>query len=234
MTRKNTTREQLDTLLDHITYTDVFAAIADYLNANDRKAWLKTRQSGPSRRYFLTWLGEQLDAKAIAKGALKAKGYSHEYWHTDPIIDALEILGFAVWDTERDGDFDLEAATTYELTKRLARPGQQRFRSNALTLWEHRCAVSGLSLDRALEAAHIIPHIESGRMSARNSIVLRADLHRLFDSGLMAINPDRLEVTFHPRAELAYAEYKGEQIRLPDDGPEANDFEERWQLFKSA
>ena len=231
--RPNTTREKLGELLSQLTYTNVVAAIDAYLNAHNRDAWMKAQQSGSSRRYFLIWLGEKLDAKAIAKGALKANGYNYEDWHTDPIIDALEGLGFAVWDAQRDGEFDLEAATAYELIKRLARPGQQRFRSEALALWDHRCAVSGLSLDAALEAAHIVPHNESGRMSARNSIILRADLHRLFDANLMAIDPDTLAVAFHPRAEVKYAEFKGEQIWLPDDGPEAKDFEERWQRFQS-
>jgi hypothetical protein len=234
MRRPNTTREELDRLLEQLTYENVVAAIAEYLNADDRKEWMKAHQSGPSRRYFLTWLGEKLDAKAIAKGALKANGYRYEGWHTDPIIDALEDLGFAVWDADRDGAFDLAAATNYEIAKRLARPGQQRFRSEAMALWGHSCAVSGVSLDTALEAAHIVPHSEAGQMSARNSIILRADLHRLFDAGLMAIDPHTLQVKFHRKAEQVYADFKRNQISLPDDGPTAADFEERWQMFQPA
>jgi hypothetical protein len=177
--RPNTTRATLDQLGNQLNYTNIAAAIDSYLNADNRDAWMKLQQSGSSRRYFLIWQGEKLDAKAIAKGALKANGYSYENWHTDPIIDALEDLGFAVWDAQRDGEFDLEAATAYELVKRLARLGQQPFRCEALALWGHRCAVSGVSLNAALDAAHIVPHNESGIMSARNSIILRADLHRL-------------------------------------------------------
>lgn len=232
--RPNTTRKELNLLLSQLNYKDVVDSINDYLNANNRKAWMKAHQSGASTRYFLIWLGQNLDAKAIAKGALKANSYAYENWHTDPIIDALEGLGFAVWDVRRDGEFDLQKATAYELTKRLARPGQQRFRSEALALWDHSCAVSGLSIDTALEAAHIVPHSSSGEMSARNSIILRADLHRLFDANLMAIDPDTLEVALHMKAEEEYAKFKGEHIWLPDNGPKAKDFEERWQRFQSA
>ncbi len=107
MPRPNTTRDDLNELLANLTYGDIEASIDDYLKADDRKAWMKAVQSGPSRRYFLIWHGEMLDAKAIAKGALKANDAEYENWHTDPIIDTLEELGFAVWDAQRDGEFDL-------------------------------------------------------------------------------------------------------------------------------
>lgn len=231
--RQNTSRIELEELLDQLSLADIDVAVGEYLATHDLKAWFKNVQSGPSRRYFLIWKGEKLDAKAIAKSALRENGHEYEDWHTDPIIDALEEIGCTIWDVERDGQFDQDAATTYEITKRLARNGQQRFRGDALRLWGDRCAVSGVTIDRALEAAHIVPHTESGQMDAQNSIVLRADLHRLFDSNMMAINPSDMSVNFAERARKSYAEFEGKAISSPDGGPKVSAFEARWQIFCS-
>ncbi len=47
-----------------------------------------------------------------------------------------------------------------------------------------------------LEAAHIKPFSEGGPNEVRNGLLLRADLHRLFDTGHVTVTPKlRLEVS---------------------------------------
>jgi len=238
MTRPNTSRDDLNELLAHLSYRDIERAIEDYLEADDAVSWMHELGSRPSRRYFLIWQGEQLPAKAIGKAAMRANDFQDwrpdlQYWHTDPIIDALEHIGFAIWDEKRDGDFNSAAATAYETTRRLARAGQQRFRSEALRLWGNRCAISGVTLDTALEAAHIVPHTKGGEMDARNSIVLRVDLHRLFDAALLAIDPVTLRVAWHATAGASYPDFKDKTLSLPKGGASADDFKMRWARFKA-
>lgn len=232
MARPNTRRDEFHELLEQISYANLEIAIVEYLAVADRKAWMKELKSASSRRYFLIWQGEPLDAKAIGKAALRANDYRFEYWHTDPIIDVLEHIGFAIWDVDRDGAFDRNAAAAYETVRRLARVGQQRFRSDALILWGNRCAVSGVALDTALEAAHTVPHTQDGEMNVRNSIVLRTDIHRLFDAGLIAIDPVNLCVVSQSQVEVFYPELTGKSIMLPQGGPSAKAFETRWANFK--
>jgi putative restriction endonuclease len=55
----------------------------------------------------------------------------------------------------------------------------------------------------ALEASHIQPYAKDGPHDVRNGVLLRADLHRLFDQGYVTITPEyRLEVS--PRLKEDY------------------------------
>ena len=77
------------------------------------------------------------------------------------------------------------------------RRGQAKFRNILLKMYGGRCAISGCNAEDALEAAHIIPYSESPINRVENGILLRSDIHTLFDLGLLAIdtsNPDALKV----------------------------------------
>jgi hypothetical protein len=231
MNRPNTRPHILSDLLQKISYTNIEEGIAEYQEVDDLDAWMKGLNAGPSRRYFLIWHGAKLHAKAIGRAALRANNISHQNWHTDPIIDMLESKGFAIWDVERDGDFDYSAARAYETARRLARPGQLQFRRDALALWGNRCAISGTTLVTVLEAAHIVPHAQAGEMRAENSIVLRVDLHRLFDAGLIAVDPKTLSVRMQKTVKSAYPDLQEKTLELPQDGPSASKFQKRWNEF---
>ena len=49
------------------------------------------------------------------------------------------------------------------------------------------CLLTGCALECCLEAAHVVPVKNGGMESDDNMILLRADMHRLFDSGLIAL-----------------------------------------------
>ena len=53
-----------------------------------------------------------------------------------------------------------------------------------------KCAVTGEKSLPALEASHIIPYAEGGRHEIPNGLLLRADIHRLFDRGYVTVTPD--------------------------------------------
>jgi hypothetical protein len=63
------------------------------------------------------------------------------------------------------------------------RPKQQELR-NRLLRWDQSCVLTGEKEEAALEAAHIVPVQAGGHENVENAILLRADLHRLFDAGL--------------------------------------------------
>jgi len=65
-----------------------------------------------------------------------------------------------------------------------------RFRANIMSVYEHRCAVSGIQLD-LLDAAHIIPvEHKDGTDEITNGLCLTAIHHRAFDNGLIAVRSD--------------------------------------------
>jgi putative restriction endonuclease len=82
------------------------------------------------------------------------------------------------------------------------RLGQGAFRVLVTDAYERRCAVTGERTLPVLEAAHIRPFALNGPHRVTNGILLRSDLHRLFDLGYVTVTPDlRLLVSRRLRAE---------------------------------
>jgi len=77
-----------------------------------------------------------------------------------------------------------------------ARIGQGSFRVLVTNAYDRRCAMTGERTLPALEAAHIRAYSDSGLHSVNNGLLLRADLHRLFDRYYMTITTDlKVEVS---------------------------------------
>ena len=69
------------------------------------------------------------------------------------------------------------------------RLGQGAFRVRVTDLYERRCAVTRESTLPALAAAHIIPRASGGTNEASNGILLRRDIHSLFNEGYVTVTP---------------------------------------------
>ena len=68
--------------------------------------------------------------------------------------------------------------------------------------YSRRCAVTGEKTLPVLEAAHIKPYALEGQHRVNNGILLRSDLHKLFDLGYVTVTPDlHLEVSQKLKAE---------------------------------
>lgn len=96
------------------------------------------------------------------------------------------------------------------------RRGQKGFRDKLLRAYSSRCAVTGTSVADVLEAAHIIPYSGKETNHTQNGILLRADIHTLFDLGLAFIADD---YSFHLVTESLRREYpglNGKRINLPE------------------
>ena len=70
------------------------------------------------------------------------------------------------------------------------RLGQGAFRVLVTDAYQRRCAVTGEKTLPVLEAAHIKPYAEQGPHRTHNGILLRSDLHRLFDLGYVTVTPE--------------------------------------------
>lgn len=68
------------------------------------------------------------------------------------------------------------------------RPEQQEFRRKIAERDGLRCAISGCEIAEILDAAHLLPRAHGGSDDPENGIILRADLHRLFDAGLLDLD----------------------------------------------
>ncbi len=74
----------------------------------------------------------------------------------------------------------------------LIRPrlGQGLFRVSVADAYRRACAVTGEHSLPALEAAHIRPFEQGGEHRISNGLLLRSDIHRLFDRGYVGVTPD--------------------------------------------
>jgi HNH endonuclease len=115
-------------------------------------------------------------------------------------------------DRSDDEPFKLEGLGTRVRREALARTGQTRFRFQVLQRYGPQCAVTGLSILEALDAAHLRDVADGGSNDARNGLVLSSSQHRAFDAGLFGIHPDSLDLEV--RADGPSLEDL--QIRRPD------------------
>ena len=80
---------------------------------------------------------------------------------------------------------------------RRIRKGQQKFRRALQMLYAGKCAFTGTSEESVLEACHIIPHARTGNDSPDNGLLLRSDIHILFDEHLMTLANDGQHILVH-------------------------------------
>ncbi|MGB3698799.1 MAG: HNH endonuclease signature motif containing protein [Gordonia sp. (in: high G+C Gram-positive bacteria)] len=114
-------------------------------------------------------------------------------------------------DTTEPTDYPDTRATITATIKQ--RRGQQQFRQKLLAAYDNRCAITGSQVVDVLEAAHIRPYRGSHSHRVQNGILLRSDLHTLFDLHLLTID-ENLVVRMSPEvADSEYAQYDGTQLR---------------------
>jgi hypothetical protein len=71
-----------------------------------------------------------------------------------------------------------------------SRRGQSKFREKLLAKHNSTCLVTGCGVKQILEAAHIYPHGKETNYKDSNGLLLRADIHTLFDLHLITIDKD--------------------------------------------
>ena len=104
------------------------------------------------------------------------------------------------------------------------RLGQGTFRALVTEAYNRRCAVTGERTLPVLEAAHIRPYGAGGEHALGNGLLLRSDLHRLYDGRYVTVDPDehRLLVSRRIREEFEngrhYYALEGQKIAAPQKG----------------
>ncbi len=119
------------------------------------------------------------------------------------------------------------------LTSIRIRRGQQKFRKQLIRRYDARCMISGCDLIDILEAAHIWPYRHFTNNRPDNGLLLRADLHTLFDLNHMGINPATLHVHFSTDAlKAGYEQFHGSKMDVRSTrGPSYEALTHRWNAF---
>lgn len=102
------------------------------------------------------------------------------------------------------------------------RRGRPAFRDALIQAYGGRCAVTGADVVAALEAAHIIRFQGPKTDDPANGLLLRADIHTLFDLRLIAVDTSTMTVLTAPSlAGTCYGQLCGTAMRLPSGGASA-------------
>lgn len=87
----------------------------------------------------------------------------------------------------------------------VARRGQRKFRESLLAEYNNSCIITGCKVTEVLEAAHIVAYNGEQTNNIKNGLLLRSDIHTLFDLGLLSIEPKTMRVTLS--SSLLQSEY---------------------------
>jgi hypothetical protein len=149
----------------------------------------------------------------------------------DLLLDLTEQL-------DREGVFDptsLDDARVRALRAVIVRQGQPHFRAALLKAYGGRCAITECDAAPGLEAAHVKPYEGLMTNVVSNGILLRADIHTLFDLDLIGIDPSRGLVRVSNELDnTVYQEFEGTPLRGPNDPsatPNPAALAWRWERF---
>jgi hypothetical protein len=115
------------------------------------------------------------------------------------------------------------------------RRGQAKFREDLLAAYRRTCAVTGCRIVDLLEAAHIRPHAEEPNYSVTNGLLLRGDIHTLFDLGLLTVDTRRRVRLAPALLSSEYKIYDGKELKHPEypsNMPSIEALERRYCEFK--
>lgn len=170
--------------------------------------------SSGSKRDLAVWneFNGNLDMVALAAKAIREKIASSKRSSENLYLDLeVEEVAMAVF----------EPTNTYDTRQRLAqiiaiRKRQATFRKTLLKAYDNKCAMTSADAPDALEAAHIIPYRNENLNHPTNGILLRADVHILFDMGLVSVEPETYKVAIAGKlSDTVYGGMNGKRINLP-------------------
>jgi len=125
-------------------------------------------------------------------------------------------------DVDSQVDAEFQALRSAEDARRFTqrsiaqRRGQRKFRDDLLRAYGGACCVTSCDVEAALEAAHIVPYRGDHTNVTTNGLLLRADIHTLFDLHLLTIDARDLTVLLaRDLRGSAYDSLHGRSIRQP-------------------
>jgi putative restriction endonuclease len=151
---------------------------------------------------------------------MQGKGY--EVPGEDPVVDMManHLLANEILDSAAVNAPESFAPTRGEPRLMTPRLGQNAFKAVVQEAYVRRCAITDHKILPTLQAAHIFPVAAGGQHRVDNGLLLRSDVHTMFDRGYLAIDQDfRLCVSKRLRMEFGngseFYSKEGSIISLP-------------------
>ncbi len=166
----------------------------------------------------------------------RLEGAARSLLRLSETIARVESDGFLMATDAFEEPYSLDARDERERIERQirARRGQKAFRLNLLKRFNDTCVVTRCSLTDLLEAAHIAPYRGDKDNHPSNGLLLRADIHTLFDLDLLGIDPDTLKIHLHPKVKgMGYDAWAGARLTCDAKLLSRDALLSRWVKFRS-
>lgn len=198
-------------------------------NSADKEAYPKVKQAYLVRTATLYSTPVRLSDHKIT-------GLSYGYQLTEQQFDSL-LKAAGTTSECRSGVRLPESTIELERVLREVRRrlGQGVFRDTLLNIYRRKCAISGCEVVEVLEAAHIDPWCNTESHHPTNGLLLRSDLHTLFDRDLIGIDPHSLAVQIGLSIrKTEYGQFHEVRLQTPNDQdstPHLDSLKQRWAIF---
>jgi hypothetical protein len=158
----------------------------------------------------------------------------------------VALLPMLRWDESKDYILETSVPKSYkdksptaENVKKTAnrevtiRLGQQQLRKELLKIYSGRCCITNCTIDEILSAAHIIPYSISYDNNNTNALLLKSDIHDLYDAYLLGIEPSTHKIAVAEKIEKEYGWLNGRTLnkRNDDRSPDKKGMELRWEQY---
>ena len=132
-----------------------------------------------------------------------------------------EIPIMIIEDLESELDFDPENISDdrkRNIIESVQREGQAKFRAELLNVYNGKCAMTDCDVEAVLEAAHIFPYRGTKSNYIANGLLLRSDIHKLFDQYLISINPNTNRIVISSNLlNTCYEELNQKIVNFPQN-----------------
>lgn len=172
----------------------------------EKKENPESKGGNPTKRILLEANLDETSWKDIVTGSTA----------TNTPVSEVDIDRVYVEFSPKDSETEKEKVSRSVALRR----GQPKFRKELLSAYQHTCAITGTSFSPILEAAHIVPYMGEKTNHITNGILLRADIHTLYDLGLLGINQNYEVVISSSLMNTEYEDYNGKKITLPINNSE--------------
>jgi hypothetical protein len=174
------------------------------------------------------WVGRYRGTKPARDGDKRFELHVDEFRlvgvHHPHDVDETDLYGgeagggsrIYVWNTRfEEKDDDRVPRDTVKKVLAQVRQNQGRFKTLLKKVWGAKCAVTGCREESVLEGAHIIPYAVGRDYAKSNGLLLRADIHALFDARLLSVDADGRVHVAKSVKDTGYSSLQGKRLTLP-------------------
>lgn len=201
---------------------------------------------------FWSWKGDLLNIRARLHCLLLDASFLKTFASIDPasvgVIFPKEVVKLKYYNYTIDpfwsyeavtytSPFSLVASTSKKNTSHLStmREGQAQFKLYVSRAYDYKCCISGEKTPELLQAAHIQAYISKESNHIQNGLLLRIDLHKMYDSGLLTIDESYRVHISKKITSPDYTMFDGIRISLPTDAskhPSKDAIKEKMKEFR--